>query len=80
MALMTYAEAAALYAEVNADNIIAKTAALEADERTAFLKNYALYLALRHQKENALALLTKAVEEKAIKEVEATELRELIID
>jgi|JI6StandDraft_1071083.scaffolds.fasta_scaffold09138_3 hypothetical protein len=73
-------KAAALYADVNADNIITKTAALEADERTAFLKNYALFLALRHQKENALALLTKAVEEKAIKEVEATELRELIID
>jgi len=73
-------KAASLYADVNADNIITKTAALEADERTAFLKNYALFLALRHQKENALSLLTKAMEEKVIKEGEATKLRELITD
>ena len=58
----------------------APISASEADERTAFLKNYALFLALRHKKENALALLTKAVQEKAIKEGEATELRELITD
>lgn len=73
-------KAAALYGEVNADNVLEKTAALAADERAAFMKNHALFLALRHQKENALALLVKAVEAKAMKEGDAAELRGVITE
>jgi hypothetical protein len=73
-------KAAALYGEVNADNVLEKTAALAADERAAFVKNLALFLALRHQKENALALLVKAVEAKAMKEGDAAELRGVIAE
>jgi hypothetical protein len=73
-------KAAALYGEVNADNILEKTAALAEDERAAFLKNHALFLALRRQKDNALALLVKAVEAKAMKEGDAAELRGVITE
>jgi hypothetical protein len=76
----TLDKAAALYGELNADNILTKSAEIVADERAALVKNYCLFLALRHQKENALSLLTKASKAQVMKEDEAIKLRELITD
>ncbi|GEP41771.1 RCC1 domain-containing protein [Brevifollis gellanilyticus] len=71
-------KAAALYADINVDTILEKTASLEADTRSMITRNYILFLGLRHQKENALALLTRAQEAKVVKQKDADEVRELL--
>ncbi|MES2596908.1 MAG: hypothetical protein V4662_16310 [Verrucomicrobiota bacterium] len=71
-------KAAALYADINADTILDKTASLEADTRSMITRNYILFLALRHQKENTLALLNRAQEAKVVKPKDAEEIRELL--
>lgn len=73
-----FSKAAALYGDVNADSIVDKTKSLPAEERATFVRTHILFLAMKRQKDQALALLAQAIEKRILEDKAGEELRALI--
>ena len=71
-------KASLLYGGITPDTILEKTAVLDKSDRQQFLENFLLHLVLKQEREAAVQLLKKAVENKAVDEQAAAELKKWI--
>lgn len=71
-------KATLLYGDITPDTVIEKTAALAKDDRGTFLHTYLLHLLLKPETQTASELLTKLLDEKAMDESSADEVKKWI--